>query len=311
MILSADKEHYMKPRQLAALAVLALLVTGVAGILFANRSKVDTQGLQVVAAENFWGNIASQLGAPYAHVTSIITNPNADPHLYESDARDAADVSSARVVIINGMGYDDFMSKLLSSSGSNNRSVVSVQQVYGFATGSNPHLWYDIPRIPEAATAITAQYIAQDPAHKATYQRNLVTFDQSLQPLLKDVTTIRQLYGGTPVAYTEPVPGYLLSAAKLMVVTPEGFAKSIEDGTDPSPASTEAMDSLMTGKETHLLLYNTQTVSAVTQSVKDFAKQSDIPIVGVSETMPSNEPTYQAWQASQIKEIEQALSKTK
>jgi zinc/manganese transport system substrate-binding protein len=301
----------VKTRRIAAIAVLIILIAGITGIVLSNRSKTSKSGLQVVAAENFWGDIAAQLGGQYVHVTSIITNPNADPHLYESDAQDAADVSSAKIVIVNGMGYDDFMNKLLGSSKNSNRQVITAQRIYGFATGGNPHLWYDIPRVPAVAQAITNTYIAKDPAHEANYRHNLTVFDQSLQPLLKSIDHIKQQHASTPVAYTEPVPGYMLDTAGLSVKTPEGFALSIEDGTDPSPADTEAMDSLMTNKDVKVLLYNTQTISPVTQNVENLAKKAGIPVIGVSETMPANDSTYQEWQAGQIKELEQALAESK
>lgn len=298
----------MKAKRIAAILVLIVLVIGVGAVVINKKSNSSTSGLQVVAAENFWGNIASQLGGSHVHVTSIITDPNADPHLYESNAGNAAAVSSASVVIVNGEGYDDFMSKLLGGSKNNNRVVLTAQQILGAEDGANPHLWYNIPRVSEVASKITDSYIAKDPSHKADYQHNLATFDQSLQPLLATINQIKQKYPGAPVAYTEPVPGYLLSAAGLSVKTPEGFAKSIEDGDDPSPADTTTMDDLMTNKAIRVLLYNSQATSPVTEHAKDLAKQAGIPVIGVTETLPTNEKTYQSWQADQLKQLENALA---
>ena len=300
----------MNGRRIAALVVLLALIAGATGIVVHAKSAPKVSGLPVVAAENFWGNIAEQLGGPYVHVTSIITNPNADPHLYESDAQDATDVSAAKVVIVNGVGYDDFMGKLLGTTNNTGRQVITAQQVLDIADGGNPHLWYNIPEVPEVASKITAAYIAEDPAHKAAYQHYLATFSQSLLPLLQTINHIRQQYGGTPVAYTEPVPGYLLEDAGLSVKTPEGFAKSIEDGDDPSPADTSTMNALMTSKAIKVLLYNSQTVSPVTQHVESLAKQAGIPVIGVTETLPANE-TYQSWQANQLRELQNALAATK
>ena len=300
----------MNGRRITALVILVALIAGITGIIIHDKkTNSNTQGLQVVAAENFWGNIAQQIGGSYVHVTSIITDPNADPHLYESDARDAADVAAAKVVIVNGVGYDDFMNKLLGASTNTSRTVVSAQQILGVAEGANPHLWYDIPRVHEVADSIEAAYAAKDPAHTSQYQHNLLVFNQSLQPLLQTINTIKQKYAGTPVAYTEPVPGYLLNAAGLNVLTPEGFAKSIEDGDDPSPADTNAMDTLMTNKSVKVLLYNAQTVSPVTENVKSLAKQANIPVIGVTETMPTTAgTTYQTWQADQLQELQNALA---
>jgi zinc/manganese transport system substrate-binding protein len=263
--------------------------------------------LNVVAAENFWGDIASQIGGSHVHVTSIITDPSADPHLYESNAQNAAAVSSADVVIVNGLGYDDFMNKLLSTSKNSSRQVITASQVFGAAEGANPHLWYNIPRANEVASKIAVAYTAKDPSHKNDYDHNLAVFDQSLQALENTIATIKRQYAGTSVAYTEPVPGYLLSATGLTVKTPEGFAKSIEDGDDPSPADTNAFDALVTNKGIKVLLYNSQATSPVTEHVKDLAKQAGIPVIGVTETLPTNEHSYQSWQQDQLNELLAAL----
>jgi len=288
--------------------LLLVIVIGIFLLARPNGQNTSSQGkVNVVAAENFWGNIASQLGGDHVHITSIITDPNADPHLYESNAQNAAAVSSADVVIVNGLGYDDFMGKLLDASKNSNRQVITAAQVLNAREGSNQHLWYDIPRVSQMASKITDSYIAKDPSHKTDYQHNLTVFDQSLQSLIQTINHIKQQYGGTPVAYTEPVPGYLLNNAGLAVKTPEGFAKSIEDGDDPSPADTNAMDDLVTSKSIRVLLYNAQATSPVTEHVKDLAKQAGIPVIGVTETLPANEKTYQAWQADQLNQLLQAL----
>lgn len=298
----------MKLNRIAAIVVLAILVVGSGLLIFRSTANTKNNGLQVVAAENFWGNIASQLGGSHVHVTSIITDPNADPHLYESNAGNAAAVASADVVIVNGEGYDDFMSKLLAGSKNSSRQVLSAQQILGQPDGANQHLWYDIPRVHLVASKITDSYIAKDPVHTADYQHNLAVFLQSLQPLIQTINHIKQQYANVPVAYTEPVPGYLLNDAGLAVKTPEGFAKSIEDGDDPSPADTQAMDNLVTAKAIKVLLYNSQATSPVTEHVKDLAKQATIPVIGVTETLPANEKSYQSWQADQLKQLESALA---
>ena len=273
----------------------------------ASLTQTNNGKLNVVAGENFWGDIAQQIGGNHVNVTSIITDPNADPHLYESNAQNAAAVASAKVVIVNGVGYDDFMSKLLDTSQSNNRAVLTVADILGVSEGSNPHLWYNIPKAGTVAGKIADAFIAADPAHKSDYQNGLSAFDQSLQPLLNTINQIKLHYAGTAVAYTEPVPGYLLAAADLDVKTPEGFAKSIEDGDDPSPADTQTMDALITNKSIKVLLYNSQATSPVTEHVKDLAKQAGIAVIGVTETLPSNEKHYQAWQQDQLNQLLSAL----
>lgn len=301
------KRTVMSWRVIAGLTVIVVIIAGTI-VLVNQHSSTAKKGLRVVAAENFWGNIAEQIGGNHVQVTSIITDPTADPHLYESNANNAAAVSSAAVVIINGLGYDDFMNKLLNASKNSGRQVLTAASILGVSgDDANPHLWYDIPRVHLVAEKIAASYEAKDPAHKADYRQNLQKFEDSLQPLLTAIGTIKQQYAGAPVAYTEPVPGYLLAAAGLSVKTPEGFPKAIEDGTDPSPADSQAMDNLMTGRQVRVLLYNSQATSPVTEHVQDLAKQSGIPVIGVTETLPANQKTYQSWQQDQLNALLKAL----
>jgi len=264
--------------------------------------------VKVVAAENFWGDITRQLGGAHVAVTSIISDPSADPHQYESDARDAAAIAGADVVVLNGVGYDDFVAKLLSSTSNQGRVVLKVSDVLHVTGGdANPHLWYDLPRIPEVAGAIEAALVARDPADRATFAANLTTFAASLAPIDRLVSEIATKYAHAPVAYTERVPGYLLDAARLDVVTPPGFARAIEDGNEPSAGDTTAMDGLVSGHRIRALLYNAQATSPVTKHVQDLARAAGIPVVAVTETQPPTEPSYQSWQEHQLAALLTAL----
>lgn len=285
----------------AALVVLALSLAACGNAGSANGK------VRVVAAENFWGNIAAQIGGSRVSVVSIISDPGADPHLYAANAANAAAVAQAQVVVENGVGYDTFMSHLLSASGTH-PDVVSAQTVLGVdATDANPHLWYDVQRVPAVAAAIEQALVRADPADKATFEANLALFEKSLKPLRAVVTRIRARYAGAPIAYTERIPGYLLGDAGLTVASPPGFASAIENGNEPSPGDVQAMDALLTGRQVRLLLYNEQAVSPVTQRVRALAQQNGIPVVGVSETLPPSDATFQAWQLRQAEEILRAL----
>jgi zinc/manganese transport system substrate-binding protein len=297
-------------RWVVALLVVALLGAAVYVIAKLPLGPVvsDSNTIKVVAAENFWGNIASQIGGNKVSVTSIISDPNSDPHLYESDAHDAIAIAEANVVIKNGLGYDDFMDKLLSASTSNRRQVLTASNILGISgKNANPHLWYDTPKIPEVASQIESAFAAKDPADKTLFAQNLNNFDTSLGSIQAILADIKAHYCGVPVAYTERVPGYLTEDAGLDVKTPAGFASAIEDGNDPSPADTLAMDDLMTHHEVRVLLYNAQAVSPVTAHVRQLAEAAGIPVIGVTETMPANENTYQSWQLDQVKELQRAL----
>ena len=285
---------------LAAAAVLAGCGTPQAPV---------TPGLvKVVAGENFWGNIAGQIGGRHVQVTSILSNPNTDPHEYEADVASALAVAEARLVIANGAGYDDFLSELIGATTNAGRIVVTVQAVLGmYGPDVNPHFWYDIPRVPRVAAAIEAALARLDPPDAKLFAANLTAFDASLRPIEAVIATIRRRYPGAPVAYTERVPGYLLQTAGLTVVTPPGFAAAIENGNEPSAGATAQMFQLITGHATKVLLYNAQAVSPVTQQVRALARQSGIPVVPVTETMPPSSGSYQAWQLAQAKALLNAL----
>jgi zinc/manganese transport system substrate-binding protein len=264
--------------------------------------------VNVVAGENFWGDIVSQLGGAHVHVTSIISDPNADPHEYESSAKNAAAIAKADVVIENGLGYDDFMDKLLSASPRSGRDVLSVAKILSIGGDNpNPHIWYDTARLPAVAAAIVTELSARDPADAAVFAANEKTFVASLDPLLAVITQIKARYAGTAVAYTERVPGYLIDAAGLKLGIPASFAQAIEDGNDPSPADTSAFDDAITSKSVKVLLYNAQVTSPTTDKIKSLATKSGVPIVGVTETLPAGDKTFQAWQLAQDQDLLHAL----
>jgi zinc/manganese transport system substrate-binding protein len=267
--------------------------------------------LQVVAAENFWGNITSQLGGHDVSVTSLITNPNADPHLFETNAADAAKLAQARVIVENGAGYDSWMSSLLGADNGAAKVVNAASVLHITGSDPNPHLWYDIPKVPKVAAAISAALTKADPGGSALFRRNLSRFDASLAPLTATLATIKSRFAGAPVAYTERVPGYALAVAHLSVKTPPGFARAIEDGEDPGPADTLAMQQLFTHHRVDVLLYNVQTVTPVTTQIRALAQKNGIAVVGVSETLPASAQTYQQWQLSQLTALLHALEGSK
>jgi zinc/manganese transport system substrate-binding protein len=262
----------------------------------------------VVAAENVWGDIAAQIGGGHVSVTSIIVDPNADPHSYETDPRGASVVTNASFVIENGAGYDDFIDKLLGTNPNPARDVLSIAQTVGVGgSNPNPHLWYNPDYVTAAARAIETHLAGHDQADAAVFQANLQVFLAAYQPYIDTLAAIRARYSGTPIAYTERVPGYLVDKTMLHLGTPASFAQSIEDGNDPSPVDTAAMDNAMTHKRVEVLLYNAQVTSPATQKVRDLATANGIPVVGVAETIPAGEPDFQAWQIGQAKTILAAL----
>jgi zinc/manganese transport system substrate-binding protein len=285
--------------------VLALM----AALLSACDSSMTAGGkLEVVAAENVYGNIASQIGGPHVSVTSLLTSPNADPHLFEPGTSSALAVSGAKVVLQNGLGYDAFMTRLENSSPTKSRSVVTMADVLGaHGTAANPHLWYDVPQLDRIAGAISGAFVRADASHAAAYRGGLKRFERSLAPLRGEVDAIRTRFHGTPVAYTEPVPGYLVAAAGLRNLAPDSFTRPIEQGVEPSPSAVAAMNDLVAKRRIRVLLYNAQAVSPITAQLRDAAQEAGIPVVAMRETLPAN-LSFQQWQLAQARALAAALT---
>jgi len=298
----------MPSRWMTSLALIALvgaaLALGVSSPSVASPSSRTT----VVAAENFYGDIVGQIAGNHVAVTSIISDPNVDPHEYETNARDAAAVANARLVILNGADYDAFMDHLLAASPNPNRRVINVAALTGRKRGDNPHLWYDPQIMPRVAQAVLEALIQIDPQNETSYRGGYTALQASFAPLTQAVARLRAQYAGTPVAATEPVFGYMARAIGLNVVTPEQFQKAVEEGNDPPAAALAKMEDQLKAHQVKVLLYNTQTVSPVTTRVRELAKRSGVPIVGVSETEPPGK-SFQQWMLLQLNELRAALSK--
>ncbi len=265
--------------------------------------------LDVVASTNVYGDLVSRIGGPHVSVTSILSDPNADPHLFEPGTSNGLAVAQARLVIQNGLGYDAFMTKLEDAAPSSARVVVTIADVLGVhGTNANPHLWYDVPRLDRIAAAIAAGLEKVDPANAAAYRAGLARLEASLAPLRREVARIRARFHGAPVAYTEPVPGYLVAAAGLRNLAPESFTRPIEDGSEPSPAAVAAMTALVAKHRIRVLLYNRQAVSPVTARIRDAAARAGIAVVPVSETLPAH-LSFVQWQLAQARALEAALAR--
>jgi zinc/manganese transport system substrate-binding protein len=284
--------------------VLSLAILVVAGCGSASGGST----LDVVASTNVYGDITAQIGGAHVRVTSVLSDPNADPHLFEPGTQNGLAVAQAKVVIQNGVGYDDFMGRLESASPSSSRIVVTIADVLGVhGRDANPHLWYDVPRLPRIAGAIAAGLEKADAKHAGAYRAGLDRFVKSLRPLDEEVRRIRTRYAGRPVAYTEPVPGYLVAALGLRNLAPAAFTRAIQNGSEPPAEAVAAMNALIAGHRVDVLLYNSQAVSPITARVRAAAKQAGIPVVGVTETLPRH-LTFQQWQLAQVRSLQRALA---
>jgi zinc/manganese transport system substrate-binding protein len=284
-------------RTVIVLGSIALLLSACGG---SSSGKLD-----VVAAENVYGNIAQQIGGPHVSVTSILTNPQADPHLFEPSTATGLAVANAKVVIQNGLGYDAFMTRLENATPNHGGIDLNMADALGIhGRDANPHLWYDVPQFKRIADRITAALVHEDPAHARAYRRRERRLEYWLGVVRREVAKIRSRFHGTPVAYTEPVPGYLVTAAGLRNLAPDSFTRAIEEGTEPSPSAVATMDELIAKHRIRLLLYNRQAVSPVTARLRDEACRAGIPVLSLTETLPPHQ-SFDGWQLH----LEQALKR--
>lgn len=262
--------------------------------------------LKVVAAENFYGDIARQLGGSHVSVTSILSDPNVDPHEYQANVQTGIAVSKANLVIENGGGYDDWMDKILSSAPDSNRLVLKGFDLAPTRLPENEHVWYSFTDITAIAQAITADLKKLDRTDAAVFDGNLRTFIASLQPLQQKMATIKTKYGGTPVGLTETIYLYQTQPEGLKVLTPIAFQKAIAEGNDPPADAVIAATDQIANRQIKVLIYNEQTVTPVTTNLQNLAQTKGIPLVPVSETMPPGK-TYQTWMMDQLTRLQTAL----
>jgi zinc/manganese transport system substrate-binding protein len=264
--------------------------------------------LQVVATINAWGSIASQLGGDRIQETSIITNPDTDPHSYEPSAADARTVAGAAVLVENGIGYDAWADKLLASDPNARRSVLNVGQVVGVPQDGNPHQWYSPDSVSKVIDAITAQYKKADPNDAAYFdQQHDQYVNQGLAKYHSLISDIKAKYAGTPVGASESIFAPLSDALGLNLITPPEFLKDISEGTDPSPADKATIDQQIATKAIKVYVFNSQNSTPDVQAQVDAAKKQNIPVTTVTETLAPASATFQDWQSTQLSGLEDAL----
>jgi zinc/manganese transport system substrate-binding protein len=264
------------------------------------------QPLPVVAAENFYGDVARQIAGPDAQVSSILTNPDQDPHLFEASPSVARQLATAAIAIYSGADYDPWIAKLLAATRAPDRQVIVVADVVHKKPGDNPHLWYDPATMPAYANALAMALIQRDPLHKAEYEQRLQSFLTSLQPLQRKIAEMRARLHGTPVTATEPVFSYMATALGLTMRN-QRFQLAVMNDTEPRASDIAAIDDDLREHRVHILFYNSQATDTAAQRLVAIAHQSGIPVVGVTETEPPNK-TYQQWMTDQLDAVAQALA---
>jgi zinc/manganese transport system substrate-binding protein len=279
---------------------------------YSSRAAAAPDGGKIVAvgAESQYADVIGQVGGRYVQASAVMSNPSTDPHSFEASIAVAREVGSARLVVQNGLGYDQFMSTIESAVPSGGRTVIDVQRLLGLPDSTpNPHLWYDPAAMPRVAGAVAAALSAIQPSHAAYFRGNAAAFSASLKPLDAAIASFKSACPEAPVAVTEPVADYLLTALGAGNQTPWTFQSDVMNGVDPSPQDVAAQRALLTGHKVAALVYNRQVTDALTESFVTLAERNHIPVVGVYETMPAGYH-YQAWMLTEVRDLRTAVAST-
>jgi zinc/manganese transport system substrate-binding protein len=283
------------------------LLAAVVSLLAAPALTWAARPITIVAAENFYGDIAQQIGGPEVKVTSILSNPDQDPHLFEASPSVARAISGARIVIYNGIGYDPWIDNLLSAAASSNRTAIDVGNLVGRKPGDNPHIWYIPDTVLALASKLADDLSIADPDHQADYRQRLAEFRQSLQPIKAKIAALRARLAGTPVTATEPVFNYLLDAIGMQVRN-QRFQLAVMNNTEPDAGDIATFEDDLKKHRVQMLVYNSQASDPMAERMVKLARASNIPVVAVTETEPPGK-NYQAWLLSELDAVDRALPK--
>ena len=279
--------------------------TCVAGLWLASLAAF-ADDLKIVAAENFYGGVARQIAGSSTTVTSILTNPNQDPHEFTTNAGTAKAVADADIVIMSGISYDPWMDKLLATHGKPDRVVIRVADLIGGKEGDNPHIWYDPQTMPALGAKLVEVLAKINPAQAAAYQKRVDDFNASMKPVLDRIAAIRAASAGLEVTATEPVFGYMADALGFKMLNYD-FQLKIMNDADPTADQTAAFEKSLTSKRARILFYNSQVTDPTTDRIQRIAKQSGVPVVGVTETQPPDQKSYAGWMMHELDGVQAAL----
>lgn len=288
----------------ATLISLTILVTN----CVSSTSPPDSTLIHAVGAESQYANVIAQIGGRRVDAVAILSNPNVDPHSFQASPSIARTISQAQLVVRNGLGLDDWATKMLAASPSSSRKVISVQTLLNLPDSTpNPHLWYDPTTMPTVANAIAADLSALQPANAGYFQTNLATFIASLGPWNAEIAKFKAAYSGVPVAVSSPLANYLLEAAGCDIRTPFTLQVSTMRGSDPSPQDVALQNNLLKTRAVKVLVYNQQVTNSLTESFRSLAEQYSVPILGAYETLPDGY-NYQSWMLAETVALEKAVT---
>ncbi len=284
---------------------VSIALAGFATILASPVAATAAGTISVVAAENFYGDVARQIGGPAVAVTSILSNPDQDPHLFEASPSVAREISAARIVVYSGIGYDPWMRTLLEAARSRSRAAIEVAQLAARETGDNPHVWYDAETMLTYAAVLTDALAAEDPAEADGFRSRLARFQASIRPIEVKIAALRDRLAGTRAAATEPIFGYMFASLGMRSLEPS-FQLSVMNNTEPSASDVAAFEDDLRSHRVRLLITNRQASDPVADRMERLAKASGIPVVAATETEPRGE-TYQAWMMGELDAVDRAL----
>jgi len=285
-----------------------LIAVAALGVALAALTTARASDLKIalVAAENFYGDVAQQVGGDRVSVASILSNPEQDPHLFEVTPAIVRQIAAAQIVVYNGAAYDPWMENVLKVTRKAGRVVIVAADLMGKKAGDNPHLWYDPPTMPAVAMAIADALSAADPAYKDEYAARLKAFLASLAPLNEKIAAIRAKYAGVRVAASEPVFGYMAAALKLKME--DGlFQAAVMNDTEPGASEFALFEDDLKMGHVRVLFYNKQAANNLVQRLVEIAQMAKIPVVGVTETCPPG-LSYQDWMMNELSATERALA---
>ena len=275
-----------------------------------NTKKVEpiySNKLNIVAAENFWGSIVSQIAGDKANVINIISDPNADPHEYASNANTAREFANANYVILNGAGYDSWGEKLLNANPNKNRKVLIISDLLGKKDGDNPHFWYNPNYINIVANQIEKDLISINPNEKSYYEAQYAILQKNLSEYQNKIALIKAKCNNCKVSATEDIFKYLADAAGLDLISPKDFMEAVAEGNDPSPSSIVEFQNQLKNANVKVLVYNEQTVTPITQNMKVLAEKENIPLVSITEIVEPANASFEDWMNAEVINLEKAL----
>jgi zinc/manganese transport system substrate-binding protein len=298
--------HFVRLGVVAAAASLALTACGSSDT--AATSGASGKIVKIVAAENFWGSMASQIGGKDVSVTNIINSPDADPHDYEPTPADGRSIATADVVIVNGVGYDAWADKLLAAS-PGKRTVIDIGDLVGAKDGDNPHRWYNPSNVQTFIKTLTADLKKLEPSKSSAFDTGLKAFqDKDLSTYNGLIADIKSKYAGTPVGASESIFAMLAPSLRLDLITPASFLKAISEGADVTAADKATIDRQIRTKQIKIYVYNSQNATPDIQEQLKACKAAGIPTATITETLTPATASYQEWQSAQLKGIEMALT---